>query len=810
MTPHLNETEGLDRRRFLQAVGGATLAGALGGPLLNVLNAAPADAAAWGPGNPLFDARWGTFIQFLPNPGDTLATWSARVDAFDVDAHAAQVATANVGFVLLMLRQGPDYTCSPNPSWPSSTRDLPNDLYTALNAKGIKLVLYHPADKSQSLVINALTAYSQRYGTKVSGWYLDGAGGASPSYLDQLASAVKAGNPSTQIMFNGGGGGHGETISQFEGYDLLRSVHTQYPRGGNVNGEQAGVTSYMSQWYGRDGWEPNYPVPEQNQAGPRYATAQIVKAVTDYVGAGGLVNLDVPVDPNNGKILSGYIPQLNTLGAAIAQVTNRNSPARIDDVLDDRAPGTVYSGSWTTYAGTLPLSNYGTTEQRSSTAGDTATYTFYGNAINLIGRVWNNMGKADVAIDGIWDATIDFYSAREYYQQVVYSRAGLALGNHTLTVTVRTDRSPSSTGNLIAVDAFEPASDRIEGESMCLFGGAKAQTSANASRGMDVGYMTATGAGLEYPSPAKATSLTLSYSTTSSGTFSLYVNGVKRASVPVASTGSYATYATVTVPVSISAGDTVTLQRDTSDVSINVDYVVDRLEGEYGTLLGGARVEAHSGASNGQNVGYMASTGDGVSFAGVDATTRLQIGYAAAVAGTFSLYVNGGKYQAVAFPATGGWNSFSTAVVKVPIPAGATVTLQHDAGDTPINVDYIKVTPSVRVAAYGTLLGGAQVEWHPNASHGLSVGYLTGIGDGVSLGNMSASGFLQIGYAAASAGTFSLYVNGVKNQAAAFPATGGWGSFATVTVAAAISAGATVTLQHDAGDTPINIDFIAQ
>jgi hypothetical protein len=808
MTPQPRNENGLSRRRFLLTSGGVTLAATVGGGALSVLSAGTASAAGaqpWGPNNPLFNAKWGLFLQFLPNPDDSLASWSARVDAFDVNTYAAQAATAGAGYVLLMLQQGPGYTCAPNPSWPSSTRDLPSDLYNALNARGVKLVLYQACDKDQTMVVNALTAYSQRYGTKVSGWYLDSGGGNAA-----FSGAALSGNPAAQIMFNGAAYAANETIAQFESYDLLYAAHEKYPHGGNMNGEQAGATSYMSQWYGRDGWEPNFQVPQQNQTGPRYTDVQIIKAATEYISAGGIINLDVPVDPANGTIFGAYIPQLNALGAAISQIASRTSPAAINNLVDDQDPGVSYTGSWSVESAQLPLADHSKSAHVSSTPGDTAAYAFYGNAINVISRVWNSMGKADVYLDGQLDATIDLYSAREQYQKVVYSKAGLATGNHTINVQVRSDRNAASTGNVITIDAFEPGSDRIEAESTCLFGGATAQASANASRGMDVGYMTAAGSGLEYTSPAPATSLTLHYSTTSTGGFSLYVNGVKQPNVPVTSTGSWTTYTDVTVPAAIAAGDTVTLQNDTGDVPINIDYLVGRLEAEYGTLLGGARVEPHTGASNGQNVGYMTSVSDGVEFKNVNASTWLQISYAAASAGTFSLYVNGVKNQDVSFPSTGGWNTVAVVTINAAIPAGATVTLQYDAGDVPINVDYIRATPSVRVAGYGTLLGGAQLELHSNASHGINVGYMSNVGDGVSLGNLNASTFLQISYAAASAGTFSVYVNGVKNQAVPFPSTGGWNTFSTVTVNAAIPAGATVTLQHDAGDAPINIDYIAQ
>jgi alpha-L-fucosidase len=114
-----------------------------------------------------------------------------------------------------------------------------------------------------------------------------------------------------------------------------------------------------------------------------------------------------------------------------------------------------------------------------------------------------------------------------------------------------------------------------------------------------------------------------------------------------------------------------------------------RTEAESGTLLGGARVEPHSNASNGQNVGYMSAIGDGVRLSNLKASDSLDIGYSSLNTGTFTLYVNGAKKQTVSFPATGDWNTFKKVTVTVPIPAGAAVTLQHDTGDIPINIDYI-------------------------------------------------------------------------------------------------------------------------
>ncbi|MEV6013275.1 carbohydrate-binding protein [Streptomyces sp. NPDC051976] len=231
-----------------------------------------------------------------------------------------------------------------------------------------------------------------------------------------------------------------------------------------------------------------------------------------------------------------------------------------------------------------------------------------------------------------------------------------------------------------------------------------------------------------------------------------------------------------------------------------------RIEAENAALLGGARVEPHSNASNGQNVGWMLNTGDGTTFSNLYASNRLDIGYAATSAGTFSLYVNGDKTQEISFPATGGWNGFAEKTVDVTIPAGATVTLKRDAGDSAINLDYIE---QPREAEYGVLLNGARAEVRSGNVNGMNVGYLLNTGAGVAFRDMPASSKLDIHYAAMSAGTFSLYVNGDKTQEISFPATGGWNDFAEKTVDVTIPAGATVTLKRDAGDSAINLDYIA-
>jgi hypothetical protein len=60
--------------------------------------------------------------------------------------------------------------------------------------------------------------------------------------------------------------------------------------------------------------------------------------------------------------------------------------------------------------------------------------------------------------------------------------------------------------------------------------------------------------------------------------------------------------------------------------------------------------------------------------------------------GKLTLYVNGTSVQAVTFPNTQSWSgTYATVSVTTPIPKGATLKLQYDAGGSGANLDYIQV-----------------------------------------------------------------------------------------------------------------------
>jgi len=170
------------------------------------------------------------------------AQWNNMVNSFNVTNYVNQVRGAGVKYVVLTLGQGRGYYCSPNAKWDSllaaaglparsPTRDLPLDLYNELNKYGIRLMLYFVGDPSnqeggaglaalgyngtydnstyRNNVMAMAKEWSDRYGSKVSGWWIDGVTRANflgSGQLPTYASNLKDGNANAIVAFNPGVG----------------------------------------------------------------------------------------------------------------------------------------------------------------------------------------------------------------------------------------------------------------------------------------------------------------------------------------------------------------------------------------------------------------------------------------------------------------------------------------------------------------------------------------------------------------------------------------------------------------------------
>ncbi len=311
--------------------------------LTSALGLSPAVAGDHNPNTDWFrDARFGVFMHVLP--GDEQGF--EQIKAFDVNALADQLEAVGARYLVLTLGQNSGYINAPNPTYDQmtgyqagqrcSTRNLPLDLYDALQPRGIKLMLYLPcqvpnrdvraqkafglAQGSKDQPIDLAFAnkwakviydWSSRYGDKVAGWWFDGGYqhiGFNDDIAKVYAEAVKRGNPKAIVTFNPGVRLIRWTTAEDYTAGELNKPLDQIPTGHWVEGSQWHALTYLgSRWGARD---TRYPAGRWAQWAGQVAAKQ------------GVVTLDV--GPNweaspgpIGAISNAQMAQLKAIGRAI-------------------------------------------------------------------------------------------------------------------------------------------------------------------------------------------------------------------------------------------------------------------------------------------------------------------------------------------------------------------------------------------------------------------------------------------------------------------------------------------------------------
>ncbi len=128
-------------------------------------------------------------------------------------------------------------------------------------------------------------------------------------------------------------------------------------------------------------------------------------------------------------------------------------------MLDDTDARFVYSGSgWqTTCLFGCPAGDYMNTLHSTSTTGNTATITLYGNQMRLYAAKTTLSGIAGVAIDGGAETNVDLYASSfpGSGNQLVWSSGLLPWASHTLTIRNTGTRNIQSAGNSVSVDRLD-------------------------------------------------------------------------------------------------------------------------------------------------------------------------------------------------------------------------------------------------------------------------------------------------------------------------------------------------------------------
>lgn len=298
--------------------------------------------AAW-----MQDAKFGVMTHYLVGSKLSAEEWNRRVDAFDVEKLADEVASTGAKYMIFTVGQNSGHYCSPNATYdkivgisPSkcSRRDLIMDLSKALKKRDIRLIAYLPsgAPNADSVAIRQLEwnwgercaefqvkwesvirEWSDRWGDNIVGWWFDGCylpntmyRGEAPNFTT-FAAAARHGNPNNIVAYNTGVNTPITTVSPDE--DYISGEVNNPPSGwwigiddpiklGTYDGAQCHVLTYLG-----DSW---------GGGSPRFSDAEALTHTRKVTDSRGAITWDVPITPE-GVIPAEFITQLKIIGAGL-------------------------------------------------------------------------------------------------------------------------------------------------------------------------------------------------------------------------------------------------------------------------------------------------------------------------------------------------------------------------------------------------------------------------------------------------------------------------------------------------------------
>lgn len=290
------------------------------------------------------EAQYGAFMHFLPGSDAQLA----QVKEFDVETVAQQLESMGARYFVITLGQNSGYLNSPNATYDRYTgysagercsrRDLPLDLYRALQAKGIRLMLYLPCQvpnrdaraqkafglpqgsKDQPLSLEfaqkwseVIQEWSDRYGDKVAGWWFDGGYAHihfNEAIAQQYAAAVKHGNPRAIVTFN-------------PGVKMVHYTEAEDYTAGELNDPLKVIPA--SRWLNGSQWHAlTFVGATWGSRNIRYTDEQWAQWVRAVTAKGGVATLDMGPNwnPKEGAIGSFAEAQVNQVKAIKAALND--------------------------------------------------------------------------------------------------------------------------------------------------------------------------------------------------------------------------------------------------------------------------------------------------------------------------------------------------------------------------------------------------------------------------------------------------------------------------------------------------------
>lgn len=315
------------------------------------------------------DCGWGVFCHYLANrpggsddTGSTAEAWDQQVAAFDVKGLARQLQSVQTRYFFITIGQGSGHFCAPNETYDRLTgirpgkcsrRDLVSDIHAELAPLGIKLLVYsaseiawgdaeariglklthHHSDLGEDgkkvgyriwrehrqvdfmRNVEAIhTEWSQRWGKKVSGWWIDGCYEPEhrfpeddPPNFKTFAAALRSGNPDAIVAFNTG----------VKVPVIRNTIHEDYTAGEISRALPVCRSAFLE----KDGHKARTHILSflgefWCKGEPRFPEEMAVGYTKHVTSKGGVMTWDVPIQ-TNGLIPEPFVDQLKAVGHAM-------------------------------------------------------------------------------------------------------------------------------------------------------------------------------------------------------------------------------------------------------------------------------------------------------------------------------------------------------------------------------------------------------------------------------------------------------------------------------------------------------------
>ena len=264
----------------------------------------------------MHEGKLGLTTHYFPTDRADVEDFTRR---FDVERVAEQCEQAGAKWFMLTLHHQAWLMQAPNAELDRITgrgdftaeRDLPLELHAALAKRGVRMMLYvnlridpeggcqpeiqealgpwPPEDRTMRQVADVWRVFAERYGEKVSGWWVDGvwtkwfkqaAREDRERWFAILAEGLRAGNTDAAVAMNPG------VKDVFDRYsaqnDFLAGEANELlepPAGRFLDGAQWHVWPYLGPWWG--------------SGGCRFETAELCDWAKRVVASGGTISFEV-------------------------------------------------------------------------------------------------------------------------------------------------------------------------------------------------------------------------------------------------------------------------------------------------------------------------------------------------------------------------------------------------------------------------------------------------------------------------------------------------------------------------------------